>query len=344
MAAKGEAQPPIASAIVPVKDEEQNVGECLRQLLEQTYPRDRLEILIVDGMSRDGTRELVRTIMASEDGPSRVRLLDNPKVQRAAGLNVGIRQAKGDILLRLDARTRISRDYVSKCVETLLRTGAANVGGVLKPVAATPTQEAIGLAMSHPFGAGNAQFRLGEKSGFVDTVYPGCFRKEIFDRIGLFDEDAAVINEDSDLNQRIRESGDRVYLSRDIEVYYYPRETLTGFWKLYFRYGGGRAGNFLKHRTFSAWRQLGPPGFLLCVIGCVILSPLNPIFPFASLALLGVFLLTNLLVSVFQALRVGKIYLAGRLFAAYLCIHFGYALGFFTRLFQRPKPGQYWRG
>ena len=128
MPANGEAQPPIASAIVPVKDEEQNVGECLRQLLEQTYPRDRLEILIVDGMSRDATRELVRTIMASEDGPSRVRLLDNPKVQRAAGLNMGIRQAKGDILLRLDARTRISRDYVSKGVETLLRTGAANVG------------------------------------------------------------------------------------------------------------------------------------------------------------------------------------------------------------------------
>jgi len=344
MAASGETELPMVSAIVPAKDEDRYIGGCITQLLEQSYPRRRLEILVVDGMSTDATRAIVQGFLRSDHGFAGIRLIDNPKFQRAAALNAGIRQAKGEIILRLDARSRIPRDYVSKCVQTLVRTGAANVGGVLKPVAATPTQEAIGLAMSHPLGVGNAQFRLGRKSGFVDTVYPGCFRREIFERIGLFDEDAAVISEDSDLNQRIRESGGSVYLSTDIEVYYYPRETLAGFWKLYFRYGGARAGNFLKHRTFSAWRQLGPPGFLLCVIGSAILSPLNPIFLFLSLALLGAFLLTNLLVSVSQALTVGKIQLAGRLFAAYLCIHFGYGLGFLARLFQRPKPGKYWGG
>ena len=148
----------LVSVVLAVRNEEGHIGRSLAQLLDQDYPRDRLEVIVADGRSTDRTRAIVESFLGRE---LEIRLVDNPGLGRAQGLNAAIRIAKGEVIVRMDARTVIGPDYVSRCVRTLLETGADNVGGVQQPLADTPVQEAIGLAMSHPFGVGNAMFRLG---------------------------------------------------------------------------------------------------------------------------------------------------------------------------------------
>lgn len=332
---------PTVSVVVVVRNEEQNIARCLSQLLNQDYPRDRFEIIVADGMSTDKTREIAESFRG-DCVPLRIVL--NPGRGRAQGLNVAIRAAKGEAIARIDARTVIGPDYLSRCVRTLLDTGADNVGGVQKPIARSLTQEAIGLALSHPFGVGNAQFRLGTKSGYVDTVYLGCFRREVFNKVGYFDEDASVISEDSDLNQRIQKAGGKVYLNTDIVAHYYPRETFHELWNLYFRYGGARAGNFLKHRTFTSWRQAIPPLFVGTLAGLAASAFFSPLFLLALLGLVGSYLTLDAIVSVQLALEHGKFGLFPRLMLAFPCVHIGWALGFWKHLLVRDRPGTYWGG
>ena len=212
-AASEVAEPPLASAVLVVRNEEANIQRVLEQVFGQDYPPHRMEVIVVDGESDDRTAEIASSFSRAGRAPIVMRLSERG---RSHGLNQGILTARGEVIVRIDARTSISSDYVSRCVETLIRTGADNAGGIQKPITKSLRQEAIGLALSHSFGVGNAQFRLGKKSGFVDSVYLGCFRRGIFDRVGLFDEQAAVISEDSDINQRIRNAGWKVYL--DIEI------------------------------------------------------------------------------------------------------------------------------
>ncbi|MBN2021094.1 MAG: glycosyltransferase [Sedimentisphaerales bacterium] len=340
---------PEISVIVPMKDEAGYAAGCIERLFCQTYPKDRTEILVVDGRSRDETKSIVSSVAARNGSGPILRLLDNPKSQRASAMNIGIRNAKSDVIIRIDARTEINPDYIEKCVETLLKTGADNVGGMQAPRVwrnGDPdkelTQRAIGLALSHPFGIGNAQFRLGRQSGYVDTVYLGCFNKNVFSRVGLFDEDSPVISEDSDMNYRIRESGGRVYFNKDIVAYYYPRDNFKELARLYFRYGGAKAGNFLKIKKFTAWRQLVPPAFLalIVVLGFGSLFSLWAAIAFAFV--LGVYVLAGLLVSAKLAGKERRVSLFGRLLVVFPVLHFSWATGFFVRLMQRPEPGRYW--
>jgi len=339
----------LVSVIIPVRDEQEHIESCLDRLLNQTYHNDKMEILVVDGMSGDGTREIVtrRSEIINRKSKVVLKLLDNPKGQRASALNIGIKEAKGDVIVRIDARTVIPPDYIEKCVRTLIETGADNVGGVQKPIMVQSsgmlTQEAIGLALSHPFGVGDAQFRLGKKNGYVDTVYLGCFRREIFDKVGLFDEKSAVISEDSDMNQRVRNAGGKVYLNKDIVAYYYVRDNFKDLWKLYFRYGGAKAGNLIKNKKLTAWRQLVPPTFLMSIVFLTLLSVFNLYFLYLLLLLLGTYILADLLVSTYLSVQHKRLSLLPCLFITFSILHFSWAFGFFLRLLQRPKSGEYWK-
>lgn len=331
---------PTVTVIVPVRNEKGRIVECLERLRAQLYPKERLEVLVVDGDSQDGTREVIERVLRN-DGLS-VSLLENPKGQRAAGLNIGIKAATGDVILRVDARSLIPSDYIERCVETLYAMGADNVGGVQKPIARDATQEAIGIVMSHPFGVGNAAFRLGRKSGYVDTVYLGCFRREVFDRVGLFDEERVVISEDSDINQRIREAGGKVYLNSEIHVPYYPRETLRDFWRIAFRYGGARAGNLLKHRRLTSWRQSVPPAFLLYLAVLAALSVWDHRFLLPLVWIGGAYFAADAAISFTLSFQRRKWSLLPRLLLTFPCLHFGWGLGFWKRLLVPQRPGHYW--
>ncbi len=330
---------PSVSVVIPVRNNARYIGSCLASLRASTYPKGKLEVLVVDGESEDDTRDIVQRFQ--HDGLP-LRLLENPQRSRCSALNVGIEAARGEIVLRLDARNVVPPDYIGKCVQALRATGAHNVGGFMRPLARNTTQEAIGLAMSHPFGVGNAGFRLGKGGGYVDSVYLGCFRREVFARVGLFDDDAPVISEDSDINERIRASGAGVYLDPSIEIYYYPRETLRDLARLYFRYGGARAGNILKHGHPTSLRQLVPPSFLLALGGLGLLSPLHGVFGLGLVAIAGTYLTCDVGVSVWLSGRKRKRALFHRLLAAFPLMHLAFGLGFLRRMLERPRPGTYW--
>jgi GT2 family glycosyltransferase len=199
-------------------------------------------------------------------------VIDNPQRIQSAGLNHAIRAARGDVIARMDVHADYAPNYLEKCVEVLGRTGADNVGGAARGRAKGPVQRAVCAALHSRLGFGGAAFRDAQAEGYVDTLFPGAFRRGIFDKVGLFDE-GAVTNEDAELNQRILQAGGRIYLSREIEVYYYPRDSLTGLARQYFRYGQGRARTLLKHRRFARPRPAVPFLALVLAIGAAIVFP-----------------------------------------------------------------------
>jgi len=227
---------PKVSIVIPCLNEEKYIGKCLNSILENNYPNDKIEVLVIDGKSNDMTKEIVRHY---SDKYLFFRLLENPKGKTSAGLNIGIQNSSGEIIIRMDAHARYSSDYISKCVETLEKYKADNVGGIIQtiPGAETLVAKSIALALAHPFGVGNSSFRTARRTDRpqeVDTVPFGCFYRTLFSRVGLYNENLphwkARSNEDFDLNRRIRENGGKILLFPQIESYYFARDTLKKFW------------------------------------------------------------------------------------------------------------------
>lgn len=242
-------RPPFASVVVPCRDERRSIEACLDSILAADYPADRMEVLVVDGRSRDGTREVVDRYAARHE---RVRRLDNPERRTPVALNLGVAEARGQVILRMDAHTVYPPDYVPRCVEGLERHDADNVGGVweIRPTEDTAVGRAIAAVYAHPFGVGDAWYRTGvDAPREVDTVPFGCWPREVFERLGGFDErlDRA---QDLEFNLRLKRAGGRIVLDPAIRSTYLARSTLredlphrarSGFWTLYARRWGDRA-------------------------------------------------------------------------------------------------------
>jgi glycosyltransferase involved in cell wall biosynthesis len=287
-----EAARPLVTIAMPCLDEARFIEGCLRSVRAQTYPADRLEVLVADGGSTDGTRDILARL-AGED--PRIRVVDNPPRIQAAGLNRIIRASRGAVIVRMDVHAEYAPDYVERCVEVLGRTGADNVGGAQRCAAQTPFQKAVCAALGSPLGMGGAAYRDPSREGFVDTVFLGAFRRDVFDRIGLYDE-GAVTNEDAEFNQRLVQAGGRIYLSRDIHVSYFPRETFPTLARQYYRYGFGRARTLLKHGRVLKLRPVLP--FLALVSGGVLLL-VSPSWAIVAVAFYA-------LVTLLEAVRVGR--------------------------------------
>ena len=268
---------PKVTIAMPCLTEEAFIEACLQSVLAQDYPADKLEILVADGGSTDATRAILARISAAEP---RVRMLDNPARLQAAGMNAMIRHASGEVLVRMDVHCEYAPDYVRRCVEALQKTGADNAGGAQRARAKTRFQRALCAALRSPLGVGGVKYRGADNEGYVDTVFLGAFRRRVFETVGLYDPNA-ITNEDAELNQRIIESGGKVFLSRDIVVHYYPRGSFSALAKQYFKYGKGRARTLLKHGHFLSLRPAIP--FLMVVGGSILLvtSPFHPFGPIA---------------------------------------------------------------
>jgi succinoglycan biosynthesis protein ExoA len=262
---------PFVTLAVPAYNEEHYIEACLQSLLLQDYPADRIEILVADGGSKDATREIVNRIAARE---GRVRLLDNSEYRiQARGLNLSIRESKGEFILVIVVHAEYAADYVSNLVREFQRTGADVAGGAQRMKARTFFQSCLGAAFDSPLAVGGASYRSAAKEGWVDTVFPGAFRRKILERVGGYDGQAAI-NEDAELMQRVLDAGGRIYLSRNVVVHYYPRTSLALLAKQYFRYGQGRARTFLIHGRFAVLRPAIP--FLALVLG-VSLAAIPPL-------------------------------------------------------------------
>ena len=218
-----------------------------------------MEVLIADGMSDDGTREIIQSMV---DRDQRVRLIDNPRRITPTGLNFAIGSARGQIIVRMDAHTEYAKDYVLRCVETLQQTGADNVGGPARTKASGYVQRAVAAAHHCPFSTGGARFHHTDYEGEVDTVFYGCWYKQKLVEVGLFDEEL-VRNQDDELNYRIKKSGGRLWQSLRIRCWYSPRASLAGLFKQYLQYGYWKVRVIQKHGQPASWRHLVPVAFVL---------------------------------------------------------------------------------
>jgi glycosyltransferase involved in cell wall biosynthesis len=214
------------SIVIPILNEKQYIANCIDSLLMQDYPKDRYEILLVDGGSKDGTRESISQYIQRYNN---IKLLDNPKRIAPSAMNIGIINANGDLIVIMGAHANYASDYISKCVKWSQTTGGENVGGPAFAKGEGYWGKAIEYAHYSPFGLGGADFRTGEYEGETDTVFGGAFRREVFEQVGLYDE-RLVRNQDIELNSRIRAAGGKIFITSEIRSTYYCRSNLKDLW------------------------------------------------------------------------------------------------------------------
>lgn len=323
-------QHPFISIVVPVWNEERYITQFLECVLGSTYPRERMELLLVDGRSRDGTRGIIEDYCRKH---SWIRLLENPKRTIPPALNIGLKEARGEIIVRMDVHTCYPLDYIAENVRVLLSTGAQNVGGRVVAIGDNYIGSCIALATSHPFGVGDAKWRYSEKEEFVETVYLGTWKTATLRQLGGFDESLEA-NEDYELNYRLRKAGGRVLIHPAIQSQYYVRPNLGALGRQYVRYGFWKVRALRLHPDSLRWRQVMPP---LLLLGLLASAGLGICWPGWGLVLPGVYVTANVAASLLISARHGWRYLAG-LPLVFGMIHLGWGAGFVAGLFSLLVP------
>jgi succinoglycan biosynthesis protein ExoA len=311
---------PTVSLIVPVRNEEGHISACLEGIARQTYPAELIEVIVVDGESSDATAALVAR--AAKADP-RIRLLSNSHRTMPTGLNQGIGAATGEYVGVVSGHSVLPNDYVSRAVAAMESTGAWSVGGRIVRRAEGSRQAAIALATSSRIGVGDSRHNYAERAGWVETVFPGFWRQELFEHIGPFDP-AMVANEDNELSLRIHKAGGQIWYDPAIRVDYSPRDTLRGLFLQYRRYGLGKMRVLRKHRGGLRWRHLVPAAwvaFLLLGAGLSLL-----VRPFVIAWLLGIVLYVVVIVVAGARLQRPDVPW-WRISAALAVLHLAYGLG-----------------
>lgn len=263
---------PFVSIIVPCYNEQATIRKLLAALHSQTYPLDKMEVVISDGRSTDGTRQAIEEF-AGEHSALSIRVVENPVRNIPSGVNQAIRVARGGLFIRLDAHSMPIPEYVERCVAAHQAGKGDNVGGVwdIQPGADTWIADSISHAAAHPLGVGDAMYRLNAKPGPVDTVPFGSFRRSLIERIGAFDE-SLLANEDYEFNTRVREAGGVVWLDPAIRSVYFSRPTLRGLAAQYWRYGFWKFRMLKRYPHTLRWRQALPPVFVILMVALSVLS------------------------------------------------------------------------
>ena len=321
---------PFVSVVMPVRNEGDFLRTSLAAVLAQDYPHSRLEVIVADGMSDDGTRAIVRELQA-RDG--RIRLIDNPGRIAPTALNAAIATAIGDVVVRVDGHTIVATDYVSECVTALQRSGAETVGGRMDAESESPFGRAVALATSSRFGVGGARFHYSQKEEFVDTVYLGAWRRDVFSRFGMFDEEL-IRNQDDELNYRIQARGGRILLSPKIRSRYFARSTPRALWRQYFQYGLWKVRVMQKHPGQMRRRQFVPPALVAAV---AVSAAMATMFRASAMVLAILVLLYGLAAVVAAAVtvaRAGEWRLLPRVASVFAILHVAYGSGFLIGLWR----------
>jgi len=261
------------SIVIPCRNEEDFILRCLDSVYNSDYPAELIEVLVCDGKSDDKTPALVEEYARKKSG---VRYLVNENITTPFALNLGITNSQGGVILILGAHTELAANYISECVAVFnLMPDVWCVGGVLHNVSSDELTASVSLAMSSPFGVGNAHFRTGAKDGFVDTVAFGAYRKEVFEKIGLFDEELAR-NQDDEFNYRLLKNGGKIWLSTATSATYYVRSSFQKLFKQYFQYGYWKVYVNKKHKSITTLRQLVPAVFVMGLFSLMVMVILFP--------------------------------------------------------------------
>lgn len=316
----------IVSVVMPVYNEEKYIEKCVDSLLEQDYPADRMEWIFVDGCSSDKTVELLEGY--AEKYPDLIRVLNNPDKIVPYAMNIGISQSRGKYIVRLDAHADYAEDYISKCVYYLENTDAENVGGVAETKAEGFMGNAIAKMLSSKFGVGNSQFRINGESGYVDTVPFGAFRREVFTKYGGYDE-RLVRNQDNEMNFRIRKNGGKIYMSDEINLSYYCRDSVKGISDMARKNGMWNIITMKLCPGSMSLRHFIPFLFVASILGLGVMGVLCNIF----LILLGIELALYLTLDIyFSAKKAGSLKELFTLVALFPMFHIAYGTGSFIGL------------
>jgi glycosyltransferase involved in cell wall biosynthesis len=334
---------PFVTVVVPCRNEEKHIGRCLESILENDYPKQRMEILVLDGMSEDRTREIVAGYSARYP---MIRVVDNLKKNIPAAMNVGISAARGERILKMDAHSTYQPEYISRCVRYQDQYGAENSGGIAKivPGADTLTARAIVLGLASRFGSGNANVKVGvSQPTWSDSTAFGCFKKDIFDRIGMYDE-KLLSSSDLDVNQRIQAAGGRILVMPDIVVNYAADGNLRalrrhvfadGVWVSYVMKFGKRA---------WSWRHWVPAALVLSLFGALALGVASRVFLWIGLGIAGLYAAASLGLSVRIAVREREARYTFLLPLVFAVRHFVFGAGTLFGLVLVVLPGEHWKG
>lgn len=327
---KQDLRKPSVSVVMPVRNEADFIERSLKAVLAQKYPSESMEIIIADGLSTDATRAEIEKLKSATDIP--IRIVDNPERIAPSGLNRAISEAKGEIIVRVDGHCEIEPDYVANCVKYLQAGRAEGVGGPIETLGETLRARAIAVAMSSTFGVGGSAFRtVNDREMYVDTVaFPG-YKREIFEKVGLFNEEL-VRNQDDEFNYRLRKSGGRILLATDIRSRYYSRSGFKSLWRQYFQYGYWKIRVMQLHPKQMSLRQFMPFAFVLTIILFSILSIFFAAGRWALMGIAGIYLLANLAATLKSAKRIEPRGLP-LVFISFPILHFSYGLGFAAGLF-----------
>jgi cellulose synthase/poly-beta-1,6-N-acetylglucosamine synthase-like glycosyltransferase len=324
-----DADLPFVSVIVPMRNERRYIECCLRSLASQDYPRDRYEVIVVDGGSDDGSAELVEAMRG--DVPN-LRVIENRGKHTARGLNIGLAFAAGDVIARLDAHAAAEPAFLRESVAALQRTAADVVGGPITTLGEGPAGTAIAVAVSSPFGVGNAVFRYSRREQWTDTVAFPAYRRDVFDRVGPFAEIEA--GEDDEFHYRLRDAGGRILLTPAIGATYYARRSYWELARQYFGYGQAKVVVLSRHPRRARLRQLVPAAFVVALIASAIVALFGGMLALPLIAIAGAYASASLAGSFALARRHGW-GLLPRLPLAFACMHLAYGLGFLSGLLRR---------
>ena len=244
---------PAVSVIIPVLNEERFLKQSVQAILNQNYS-GQFEIILALGPSKDQTNVIAQELAQDK----RIKLVENPSGRTASALNNAIKNSNFDIIVRLDGHAIVDSSYIKNAVNTLLESGADNVGGLMKAEGTNAFEKSVAAAMTSKFGVGNAPFHVGGKSGEVDTVYLGTFRKSALERVGYFDE-SFIRAQDWEMNYRIRKTGGKIWFNPDLVVSYRPRKNILQLAKQYFEYGQWRKQVTKTYPETVSMRYLAPP-------------------------------------------------------------------------------------
>lgn len=318
------------SVICPIYNEERYIRKCIESILAQDYPKNNLEVIFADGMSTDRTREIITEYTAKYPW---IRIIDNPRRIVPPALNAAIAASKGDIIMRLDAHAEYPNDYFSTLVKGLEDYGADNIGGICitLPVNEFAKSKAIAYVLSSKFGMGNSDFRTGvSKPKETDTVPFGCWHREVFDKIGYFDNDL-VRNQDDEFNGRLRKHGGKIIVLPEVKIKYYARDSIKKVWRMFYQYGLFKPLVNKKLGSPATIRQLFPPLFVIGLILGLALSIIWKLFIWIYLSVIILYILLDVIFSFKDNAPIKEsLY---RLII-YPCVHIAYGMGYVSGLWR----------
>lgn len=314
---------PVIAVVVPARNEEKYIGKLIESIMQTTYDKDKLRIFICDGLSDDKTQEIVSGYAVKHKG---VHLLINENRTTPFAFNLGIKNATdADIVITVSAHAEVYPDFFEQIVEAFtISPDIGCVGGISDNLYADETSRAIGLAMSSPFGVGNAHFRTGGKEGYVDTVSYPAYKKEVFEKVGLFNE-ALTRNQDDEFNYRVARAGYKIYLSKSIRSKYHVRGTFEKVYKQYYQYGYWKVYVNKLHKTVTSTRQLVPPAFVVFLVGGLIVSCFSYVL---ALMYLGALCFYAACAFAFAAKSASNFKQSMMIAWTFMILHFGYGTGY----------------